>query len=53
VLRRALALALDVPGHLMVMSNETLRGMVLINLIQNALDAFQSVPDNRTKTIRV
>jgi len=48
-----ISLNLQVPPDLMVNSNETLIGMVLINLVQNAIDAFDNVSDDRAKRIDI
>lgn len=54
---RCAAQGIDLNLHLTpglgIMSNETLIGMVLINLIQNSMDAFQAISDARQKQITV
>lgn len=50
---KGIKLNLELPSGLTVMANETLIGMVLINLIQNSMEAFQNVSDTRQKMITV
>lgn len=46
-------LVVRIPSNILALSNETLVGMVLINLVQNSIDALVDVSDDRVKLIDV
>lgn len=48
---KGIELNMRLPSGLAVKSNETLIGIVLINLIQNSIEAFQNTSDDRKKKI--